>query len=69
MLSKQKATKEWPITKNYAVIVLSIYTVKGLHVNKLLADIVLICGEKNITHFGSIMFLIEIPNLFFMYHL
>lgn len=69
MLSTQRTTKEWPITKNYAVIVLSIYTVKGLHVNRLLADIVLICGEKREPILAILGFLLEIPNLFFMYHL
>lgn len=69
MLSTQRTTKEWPITKNYAVIVLSIYTVKCLHMNRLLADIVLICEEKRGPTLAVLGFLLEIPNLFFMYHL
>ena len=34
------------IPKNYAVIVLCIYTVRGSHANNILAFILLICGEE-----------------------
>ena len=54
------------IPKNYAVIVLCIYTVRGSHANNILAFILLICGEEREPILAVLGFWLE--NTKFIFH-